>query len=877
MSSWLSARSNNKKVYGRRDNSPNQRTLGARGKDFTSATLQTLQIWQLCMPASLRTWGTYSQVTGNSNTSTQSCGSIIWKGAIGDVNWLRQALHDTTNAQRRALLPHRWKYSRRSRVLLWCQQLGFQLAVTRESITLEADTTLITNLFLNLTAWKGLNSETRRKVETTVKMEGTIDEIGVHSYKNLNHPCGVAIQLLLWKGRQNSLSGSANEKSVKRVPACAWGDALRRAVIGAWLTGEMRNGRLVADWGAEKRCGACVIDAIASKQGGVLAVLVSVARAGIAGIVVIDTKGIESSEALVARTCGAWPEGVLIKSMHDDFYVPAKIVEAKLPELAAIISPRACNTTPALPISTWTKVLAFAGKWRHASLACFGLGRALDVIHAEKMRSLIVGVDSSISLQNRMLQSDLPRGEFLAEGAFKKVYATNGHAVSIINLSSLIKCGDHMSEVARELEISCLLTNLVRRRCCPNFINMIDAFICHQAQPITASNSASSDQNDSKPDIMSGVWLYARMGLCGYGDIEGWLKKQAGGVLPVHATLQVFFQICFSIYFARSTIGLRHYDLKLLNFLVTPIETQVIHARYNLGNTTFDVHLCHDKMGAWAKLADFGTSHFHCKSMGMPAHGGLLTTVENTPVDILFGGDAQDTHAFTHDTFSLGLAALHLFGGGAPYEELMCCCTCPDNLHHALCAIWFQNENSFHNKNAYSFSALAGVTWHADETANHTLSDTFYRFLILLGVPTSDDDIFRRIGPAAKAVLAVARFYLLGDTVQIHGKKRLAKARRKLACDSRLSQQRFDTHTHKFNIQTGVHPTIVRCRSRLGPNFIVLKAMLDFDPRQRPTMRSILASAVFSSLKNPSPTATLRPLVFNTFERAHSQIPLPDV
>merc|ERR1719201_2064088 len=108
-------------------------------------------------------------------------------------------------------------------------------------------------------------------------------------------------------------------------------------------------------------------------------------------------------------------------------------------------------------------------------------------------------------------------------------------------------------------------------------------------------------------------------------------------------------------------------------------------------------------MGAWAKLADFGTSHFHCKSMGMPAHGGLLTTVENTPVDILFGGDAQDTHAFTHDTFSLGLAALHLFGGDAPYEELMCCCTCPENLHHSLCAIWFQNGNWFHNKHAYSF------------------------------------------------------------------------------------------------------------------------------------------------------------------------------
>lgn len=160
MANWLAARSNNKKVYGRRDNSVNERAPGNRSKD---AALHALRVWQLCMPISSRTQEACPQVTIKPNQATQGSISIIRKGAVDDVKWLRQALHATTNTQRQVtFFPYRWKHSRYSHVLLWCQRLGFQLMVTRESITLEAGTALTTNLFLNLTVWKGSNSKMRR-------------------------------------------------------------------------------------------------------------------------------------------------------------------------------------------------------------------------------------------------------------------------------------------------------------------------------------------------------------------------------------------------------------------------------------------------------------------------------------------------------------------------------------------------------------------------------------------------------------------------------------------------------------------------------------------------------------------------------------------
>ena len=88
-------------------------------------------------------------------------------------------------------------------------------------------------------------------------------------------------------------------------------------------------------------------------------------------------------------------------------------------------------------------------------------------------------------------------------------------------------------------------------------------------------------------------------------------------VLPTCTTLRFFFQMCFALYASRATLGLRHYDLKLLNFLVAPVETN-IYARYHLADAKFDVQLYQEAVDAWIKLTDFGTSHMEKGSLASP-------------------------------------------------------------------------------------------------------------------------------------------------------------------------------------------------------------------------------------------------------------------
>ena len=82
----------------------------------------------------------------------------------------------------------------------------------------------------------------------------------------------------------------------------------------------------------------------------------------------------------------------------------------------------------------------------------------------------------------------------------------------------------------------------------------------------------------------------------------------------------------------------------------------------------------------------FGTADLCAENLGQPIGVEQFTTLENTPVEFNGGEETQD---FTADTFSLGLAVLHLFVGSAPYEEVQC----PDELFDALTAIWDQKTS----------------------------------------------------------------------------------------------------------------------------------------------------------------------------------------
>lgn len=127
---------------------------------------------------------------------------------------------------------------------------------------------------------------------------------------------------------------------------------------------------------------------------------------------------------------------------------------------------------------------------------------------------------------------------------------------------------------------------------------------------------------------------------------------------------QRFFQMCFSIYAARERLGFRHYDIKLLNFLLKPAaavaeevrgaglgerrtgsaaETagrpRSLHVRYSLGTLQFVCRLsCTDDF--LVKLADYGTADTRDWTFGRPVKPQHFTTLENTPPEFLLLGDA---------------------------------------------------------------------------------------------------------------------------------------------------------------------------------------------------------------------------------------------
>ena len=79
------------------------------------------------------------------------------------------------------------------------------------------------------------------------------------------------------------------------------------------------------------------------------------------------------------------------------------------------------------------------------------------------------------------------------------------------------------------------------------------------------------------------------MELCDYGDVEGFIRRQPGGLLPLDVVQQLLFQMCFSLYAARESFSMRHYDIKLLNFFLRrfPSPDQVVSVRCGFGSHVY--------------------------------------------------------------------------------------------------------------------------------------------------------------------------------------------------------------------------------------------------------------------------------------------------
>ena len=318
----------------------------------------------------------------------------------------------------------------------------------------------------------------------------------------------------------------------------------------------------------------------------------------------------------------------------------------------------------------------------------------------------------------KFLNDCYPWAAFLSEGAFKRVYRVHNkkvgamEALSVMDLD-LIESTGNKQVVGAELAVSTLLSSLVRRNICPNFIATRRVFTMDYEPPAThwgdehnkcpkgkSYNPKSRSSFPKKPPKgTAGRFQYIAMELCRHGDIEDYLKDQVGKVMSAYEARMMLFQMAFSLHVAKEKFGLKHYDVKNLNFLLqdaNPEEDEGhdhthVMLRYAVGDSVFNLKMEREK-ATIAKLADYGTADLRAGVEDLPISLAQFTTLENTPADYLFLGEAARQGA-GHDNFGLGLSMFHLFSGNAPYEEVMEDAKCGEGLKRCLGKVWEDEED----------------------------------------------------------------------------------------------------------------------------------------------------------------------------------------
>ena len=412
----------------------------------------------------------------------------------------------------------------------------------------------------------------------------------------------------------------------------------------------------------------------------------------------------------------------------------------------------------------------------------------------------------------------------------------------------------NINVVKAELAVSVMLSSLVRRGICPNFVAIRGMFSSEYEPPDnywgTADNKrpkgpaydASKIRRKPREPKHSGNFQYIRMELCGEGDAEEFLKRQPNeSLVPVQAR-NMLFQISFALYAAAEKFSLKHYDVKLLNIFLQRMPQKNdgnVILRYGLGGHTFALESSRED-AIIAKLADYGTANVDCTTNGQNVTIAQFTTLENTPPDFLILGDSA-VQGHGHDNFGLGLCMLHLFTGHAPYEEILEEVTCPTNLKKELRRIW-ENEDETQYSVVRSI-ILADVFKDEDGNiiegeADDTLYDTLYRYLVLFGIPEDSPTL------SNSKVMAAIRTTLLSEGRQKKGRGR----NRKNLSDSKT----FVSDCNKFSLSHGKNKYIQRARmslSSMDGGMDLLMSLVKFDPQYRASALNVLNSDFMAPLR----------------------------
>lgn len=425
-----------------------------------------------------------------------------------------------------------------------------------------------------------------------------------------------------------------------------------------------------------------------------------------------------------------------------------------------------------------------------------------------------------------------------------------------------IKSTGNMNVVGAELAVSVMLSSLVRRGVCPNFVVTRGIFSCPYKPPAdywgSANNKRPKGDSYSSPKVKrkpkepkeQGRFQYIRMELCDGGDAEEFLKDQSDEALLPEQARNVLFQITFALHAGADRFSLKHYDVKLLNVFVQRMNSERsgdVVMRYGLGEHMFALRSPRDQ-AIVAKLADYGTANVDSGTNGQQVTIAQFTTLENTPSDFLIMGN-QACQGHGHDCFGLGLCMLHLFTGHAPYEEILEEVKCPNNLKNKLRHIWeCEDEDDFSIIRSVILSDVdKDEEGHIIEgEPDEVLYDTFYRFLVLVGVP--DLSLLLR---NSKVWVAVREALEGIHDARVGGKGKFGKGNKRKTNDV----NRYTRDRRKYSLSHGKNKYIARARVALESmdgGMDLLYSLLSFDPQTRSTALDVLNSLFMAPLRESS-------------------------
>lgn len=348
--------------------------------------------------------------------------------------------------------------------------------------------------------------------------------------------------------------------------------------------------------------------------------------------------------------------------------------------------------------------------------------------------------------------------------------STQADALAVMDIKNVLE-----TSVQQELVVSVACSALVKTNICPNIVQIHSTFQTPYPPPPMWKTVSNVSSIPNERTMKKGHYQYINMEFCSGGDIEEHIRKLKSKGLPPADIRSMFFQMCFSLYSCRDQVTLRHFDIKLLNFLLAdssvlvdsnnrrPLECDRVDYRVGFGENVFVLPLSLAAMSPGVvKLADFGTSLIgeddsRCSVTTQQVTGFVyeffvgkfilyvqFTTLENTAPEFLFLGSAATSSSFAADTFGLGLSFLHMVTGYAPYEELLEQVRCPPALQEALMNIWTVDSRSSPyfviNEVLKSLDAPVdmGDSGDADTSVLTVLYDTLYRYVVLIGLPSAD-------------------------------------------------------------------------------------------------------------------------------------------